>query len=157
MYRISLYTNSVLSVLFILLAIISTLNIKAIEPATLFVLLFIFFAFGIFLLFDLLCFRILALNREKLPCTGRVKNYSKIIFVLAVLALLSMLIIAIAAAYALFTDTDEFPIQQRPFFILFLFLLLLSAVTFVFNAVAYFRSIKENKDIMSACINEIGS
>ncbi|MFZ1369394.1 MAG: hypothetical protein WAR78_03375, partial [Ferruginibacter sp.] len=91
------------------------------------------------------------------PWTGRVKNYSKIIFIIAVLALLSMLIIAIAAAYALFTDTDEFPIQQRPFFILFLFLLLLSAVTFVFNSVAYFRSVKENKDIMSTCINEIGS
>ncbi len=157
MYRISIFTNAALGLLFIFLGFVGVLNSKSADSASLFVLLIILFGFGIFLLFDLVCYRILKLNKEKLPLTGWIENYRKIIFVFSILALLCVLFITIAAAYAFLEDISSFPERQRPFYILFLLLLLVSAVTYVLNTVGYFKSVKENKNIMSEYINEIGS
>jgi hypothetical protein len=156
-YRISIFTNAALGLLFIFLGIVGVLGIGSVDSASLFVLLFIIFGYGIFLLFDLVCFRILILNKEKLPVTGWIKNYRKIIFALSILALLCILFMIIAAAVAFFIDMRQFPERQWPFYIAFLLLLLLSSVTYIFNAIGYFKSIKENKQLLNEYINDIGS
>jgi predicted membrane protein len=97
------------------------------------------------------------LNKERLPLTGWIENYRKIIFVFSILALLTVLFITIAVAYAFLVDINSFTERQRPFYILFLLLLLVSAVTYVLTTVGYFKSVKENKKILSEYISEIGS
>ena len=156
MYRISIFTNAGLSLLFIFLGFVGVLGSESENLASIFVLLFILFGYGIFLLFDLICFRILNLNKEKLPITGWVKNYGKIIFVLSILALLCVLFITIAAAYAFFVDTNTFPERQKPFYIAFLLLLVFSAVTYIYNTVGYFKSVEKNKKILIEYIDDIG-
>ena len=157
MYRISIFTNAALGLLFIFLGFVGVLNSKSPNSALVFILLIILFGFGIFLLFDLVCYRILKLNKERSPLTGWIENYRKIIFVFSILALLIVLFITIAAAYAFFEDISTFPERQRPFYILFLLLLLMSAVTYITNTVGYFKSVKENKKIMIEYINDIGT
>lgn len=156
-HRISIFTNAALSLLFIFLGFVGVLNSRSADSASLFILIIILFGYGIFLLFDLVCYRILKLNKEKAPLTGWIESYRKIIFVFSILALLSVLFMNIAATYAFMEDANTFPERQKPFYITFLLLLLLSSVTYVLNAVAYFKSVRENKNIMSAYINEIGT
>ena len=157
MYRISIFTNAALGLLFIFLGFVGVLNSRSADSATIFILLIILFGFGIFLLFDLVCYRILKLNKERSPLTGWIESYRKIIFVLSILALLSVLFITIAAAYAFLEGISSFPKRQKPFYIAFLLLLVLSSVTYIFNAVGYFKSVKENRHILSEYINDIGS
>lgn len=157
LYRISIFTNAALGILFIMLGIIGVLGSKVANSASLIILLIILFGYGIFLLFDFICFRILNLNKEKLPLSGWIKKYGKVIFILSVLALLTVLFITIAAAYAFFADINTFPERQKPFYITFLLLLALSAITYLYNAVVYFKLLKENKDILSSYIDDIGS
>jgi len=157
MYRISIFTNAALGLLFIFLGVIGVMNSNAANSASLFILLIILFGYGIFLFFDLVCYRILKLNKEKLPLPDWIKNYRKLIFILSILALLIVLFITIAATYAFLEDVNSFPERQKPFYIAFLLLLVLSFVTYIINAVGYIKLVKENKDILSAYINEIGS
>jgi len=119
-YRISIFTNASLGVLFIFLGIIGTVYSKSPNSASVFILLFILFGYGIFLFFDFVCYRILTLNKEKTPLTGWIKNNSKLIFILSILALLCVLFMVTAAAYAFFSDIDSFPERQRPYYIVFL-------------------------------------
>lgn len=156
-YRISIFTNAALSLLFIFLGFVGILNSESANSASLFVLLFILFGYGMFLIFDLVCFRILNLNKEKLPVTGWIKTYGKIIFVLSILALVCVLFMTIAAAYAFLADSNTFPERQKPFYMAFLLLLVLSAVTHLYNVAGYFRSVKENKKIMIEYIDNIGT
>jgi uncharacterized membrane protein len=156
MYRISIFTNAALGLVFIFLGFIGVLNSEPANSASVFILLFILFGYGIFLFFDFVCYRILKLNKEKLPLPGWIKNYRKLIFILSILAMLSVLFMTIAAIYAFLEDINSFPERQQPFYIAFLLLLVLSSVTYIFNAVGYFKSIKENKNILSEYINEIG-
>ena len=156
-YRISIFTNAALGLIFIFLGFVGVLNSKPANSASVFILLFILFGYGIFLFFDFVCYRILKLNKEKLPLTGWIKNYGKLIFVLSILALLSVLFMTIAAAYAFLADTNSFSERQQPYYITFLLLLALSSVTYIFNAVGYFKSVKENQHILSEYINDIGS
>ncbi len=156
-YRISIFTNAALSLLFIFLGFVGVLNSQSANSASLLILLIILFGYGIFLLFDIVCFRILNLNKEKLPVTGWIKNYGKIIFMLSILALVCVLFMNIAAAYAFFVDSNTFPVRQKPFYIAFLLLLVLSAVSYILNAIGYFKSVTENKHILSEYINDIGS
>ena len=156
MYRLSIFINAALGLIFIFLGIVGTLNNGSANSASVFILLFILFNYGIFLFFDFVCYRIILLNKQKFPLPGWIKKYRKIIFALSILALLSVLFMTIAAAYAFFADIDTFPERQRPFYIAFLLLLVLSAVTYIFNAAAYFKLIKENKNILIESIDEIG-
>ena len=157
MYRVSIFINASLSFVFMLLGIIGVLYSEPPRSTSVFLLLFILFGFGIFLFFDLICYRILKLNKEKLPLTGWIKNYGILIFIFSILALLVILFMTIAAAYAFFEDMGQFPERQRPFYIIFLLLFLLSVMTYIINAVGYFRSVKENKSILSDYINDIGT
>lgn len=157
MYRISIFTNAALGLMFIFLGIIGVLGSESANSDSVFLLLFILFGYGIFLFFDFVCYRILKLNKEKLPLTGWIKKYSKLIFVLSILAWLSVLFMTIAATYAFLADINSFSEKQRPFYIAFLVLLALSSATYIFNAVGYFKSVKENKKILIEYINDIGS
>ncbi len=156
-YRISLFVNTALSLLFILLGLIALFTVGSVTSASVFVFVFLFIAFGFFLLFDYTCFRVLGLNKEKLPLKNWIKTYGKIIFVFGILALLLTVFTTIAATYAFVADMDQFPERQRPFYIAFLLLLVLSAVSFIFNAVGYFKAVKENKKILIEYIDDIGS
>jgi predicted membrane protein len=157
MYRISIFTNTALGLLFIFLGIVGALSGATVNSASVFILLLILFGYGIFLIFNFVCHRILVFNKQQLPLPDWIKNYRKIIFVLSILALLCVLFMTIAAAYAFFVDTNSFSERQRPFYIAFLLLLVLSAVTYIYNVVGYFKSVKENKQILSEYINEIGT
>ena len=156
-YRISIFTNAALGMLFIMLGIIGVMNSPSPNSASLFILLFLLFGYGIFLFFDFVCYRILKLNKEKLPLPDWIKNYRRLIFILSILALLTVLFMTVAATYAFFEDANSFPERQKPFYIAFLLLLILSSVTYIFNAVGYFKSVKENQHILREYINDIGS
>lgn len=156
-YRISLITNVSLSLVFIILGVIGTFFSGPIEMASVLIMILLLFAYGIFLIFNLVCYRTLAFNKERLPISGWIKDYRKTIFVMSILALACVLFMTVAAAYAFFSFMEEFPGNQRPFFIAFLALLLVSAATYIMNAVGYTRSVKENQQILNASIDEIGS
>lgn len=156
-YRISIFTNAALSLVFIALGLFTLLSVESIKSASVLVFLFLLFAYSIFLLFDYTCYRALALNKEKLPLANWIKSYGKIIFGFGILAVVIIVFMTLAATVAFVLDMDNFPERQWPFYIASLILLLLSAISFILNAVGYFRSVKENKTIMNAYINDIGS
>jgi len=157
-FRISIFLNAVLCLVFISLGLITIFNTTGpIKSASVFVFVFLFFAFGVFLFFDHICYRTLSLNKEKSTLSGGMKNYGIVIFSLGIVALLIVLFISIAVAYVIFAEAVSFPKRQWPFYFLFLLSLILTAVSFILNAVGYFRSLKENKNILHDYINDIGS
>lgn len=155
-YRVSLIINAILSLLFILLVTIGTLSVPKVEPTTIVILGFIFFAYSIFLLFDLVCKRVRTLNREKQHLPGWIKNHGRVIFGFTILALLIVLFMNLASTYAFIKYLNEYSLKQRSFYIVFLFLLMISAVSTIVNVVGYLKAIKENKNILSNYIEDIG-
>ncbi len=155
-YKISLGINTAISLLYILLLVVASFNVEKIEAGVVFIIVFIFGACVICLLFNYVCYRLLKSNKENITAPDWMKKFRIIFLVFTIIALLVITVMFIAAALSFFTDYDEFPKKQQPFYILFLLFMLALIVSGIENIVYYFKALKQNKAIVNSVINTIG-
>lgn len=127
-----------------------------INGASIFILIFILGSCLVFLLFNYMCYRLLKANKENNIAPGWINNFRKLFLVLSIIALIAIAFMFIAATTAFITDYNGFPKKQRPFFFIFLLLMIALVSSGIENIVYYFKALKQNKSIVNSVINTIG-
>jgi undecaprenyl pyrophosphate phosphatase UppP len=154
--RISLGVSTGLSLLFILLITVAAINGASANAVELSIVIIIGGAFCVFLLFNIQCYAVLKANKETKPLPQWIQKYGTAILVFTIIAIVVIAFMFIAATAALVTDSGEFPIRQKPFFIVFLALLLMSIIFCIQNIRQSNKEKKKNKAIVNSIINTIG-
>jgi membrane protease YdiL (CAAX protease family) len=155
-YRIAFIINIGLSIIFIALSFIGTFMNPVVDSSAWSALLFLLVGYGGFLLFDIHYLRLLSFNKDRQPLSNRFIKFGKVIFIFGILALLSVLLMTIAASYVFITDMEGFPERQRPVYLVLIGLFLLSDVSFMFLLKAYLKAKKNNRVLLNNYINDIG-
>jgi hypothetical protein len=155
-YRIAFIINIGLSIIFIALSFIGTFMNPVVDSSAWTALLFLLLGYGGFLLFDIHYYRLQSFNKQKQALSNSFIKYGKIFFVIGILALLCVLLMTIAAAYAFFADMEGFSGRQRPVYLTLIALFFLSDVSFIFILKAYGKAKQNNRAILNDYINEIG-
>ena len=139
-YKISLAASTGICCLFILLVVLSSLNMQQANAPAIIITIAISGSCLVILLFNLLCYQLLKANKDNRQVSGQVIKYRKSILVLTIIALAVIAFMLIAATVAFVSDVTEFSKSQRPFFIFFLLLILAIVACGIQNIVYYFKA-----------------
>jgi amino acid transporter len=154
MYKFSLLTNTILSIVFIGLVTYGLLQKATPEAGTLFAICYIIIVYASFLWFNYICFKTKQLNEshELLPATKTGKALSVVVIVLAIV---NIVFAALATLPFLAGETQADKNQLIGLFV-FILLSIIAGVTAIINAKFYRKALKQNKLIVNSVINTIG-
>ncbi len=156
-YKISLAVSTALSLLFILLLVLATINGASTNDTTLLIVIVIGGSYFAFLLFNIQCYAILKANRENKPLPTSVQQYGTLLYVFTIIGIVIIALMFVAATFSLVASTREFPREQLPYYIFFLVLLLMSVISCIQNTRIYRKEKRRNSSIVNSLINDIGS
>lgn len=156
-YTASLYLNSILSVLFILLMNFGLLSTENKSTEDWFFFSYFMLVFSIFLL---LSFRGMKLNKRNTELAGIrpfQRKAGKVIAIITIVFAVSLIFVTAAGFLILNNEATKEQLRYWWVYILTLSLLMVTAVTAVINAVLYFKALKKNTALVSDYINSIGA
>lgn len=155
-YRACLFLNTVISLLFIIISTYTLITLEKDSVEGIIVSLLLIIINLIFLLFDFICFKIQQYNNQQKIVNKQLVQSGKFLLILNSISSV-FVFICIAAAISSFSAFTTKSMQwQLPFYIFFLSLLLICGLTALVNIFFFRNSIKKNKQIVTAVINEIG-
>jgi magnesium-transporting ATPase (P-type) len=157
LYKISLIINTAISVLIIIFCCFGIATDTKTEPDVLIGVSLFFLLFLIFIWFNIICFKVNRSNKENNLVSHAVQKTGSILFVFNILAIVVSLICLVASLFSLSSIRS---LNANPaswgFYIVFMFLFFLLAVTAIINTVFFKRAIKKNKLLVADFINDIG-
>lgn len=107
---------------------------------------------AVFLFMNFIADKIHKCNNTQTLISIQLKNTGRVMLALASLAS----IVIIICAFAAYSSGSQIIKSQRPFYFIFLFLLLLSGMTAIVNLVFLSKEIQKHKNIINEFINDIG-
>lgn len=156
-YRACLLTNVIISLLFLLLGLVALFTAPSVTPESILALFFIFGSFGLLLLFDFICYRLLKANKEKQQAPDWLRKYGRPLFVICCILVVAIIFFTFTALISSLQYSRRTQIQAVTFFmILYFALFLLSAITFIFNGIIFYRALRQNKTVVNTVIEAIG-
>lgn len=156
-YKISLAVNTALSVLFLLLMVLATVNGARGNDVVFFLVVLFGCSYSAFIAFNIQCYAVIKANRESKQLPQWVQQYGKLLVVLAIIGIIVTAFIFITATFSLIADGGDFPRKQLPYYIFFLVLMLMSVISCIQNIRANRKEKRRNSTIVNSLINDIGS
>ena len=154
-YKLTQGINISLSCLFLVIGIGASITLNRFS-AEVFIGISFIIVYTIFLLFSFNCYKINKYNKEKILIPKQLRNTGKVLFVFILLSSLYIFFWSIAAFAAFKNFVSLSNLRQWPFYLVFLLLLTLSAVTGIFSLILFSRSLRNNKSLVNEFINNIG-
>lgn len=155
-YSFSFVTNIILSVLFILVDFYAIFQDSRLSDKPIGFFIYFLCVYIFFLLLDFLCFKLKKSNTLLIVFNNIQRKWGTAVTIITIILAVSLVIVTCAA----FTIFGNFASLQQmrfqPVYICFLSIILVSAITTLFNAWYYFKAIKQNKIIVNMVINDIG-
>ena len=154
-YKLTQGINISLSCLFLVIGIGASITVNRFS-AEVFIGISFIIVYTIVLLFSFNCYKINKCNKEKILIPKQLRNTGKVLFVFILLSSLYIFFCSIAAFAAFKNFASLSNLRQWPFYLAFLLLLTLSAVTGIFSLILFSRSLRNNKSLVNEFINNIG-
>jgi hypothetical protein len=156
-YRISLITNTCITVLFAIIFILSFFSNKINTPEEIIGISICLLIFLILLWFNSICFKVNRSNNDNNLISPALKKTGNVLFVfnlIAAILILVCLLVAVAALIAL--ENPESVRIVWPLYISFIVLYFISGVTAIINGIFFKKALKSNKLLVNDFINDIG-
>lgn len=156
-YRITLLVNAILSFAFLALGIVALFTATGFPAEAIFILSFIFGTYTCFLLFNFICFRLLKANKDNQPAAAWLKKYGRPLFIFC--CVLVAAIFLLSAAGIVSSTDDARKINNRSVTIIQFIMVALFALTgllMIFNGIAFYKALRQNKMVVNSVINTIG-
>jgi len=156
-YRVCLIINSVLSVLFIVLAFYVILIEGDTSTESLTIAASIVIPSIILICFNMVCFRVDKINKEQAPLSGRLKLTGKVFFVLILLIEVAIILATVSTVNSFLSLDDSGNKGQTISLLIPIFLYLVLCFTSIVSLVFFSKSLRKNKSLVSELINKIGT
>ncbi|MEI8059718.1 MAG: hypothetical protein WCG67_06125 [Ferruginibacter sp.] len=156
-YRISLFVNTTIGSLFIILALIGIATDKKIALNEIVGITLILSLYSIFLWFNFICIKVNRSNKENTLISFALKRTGDVLFVFNLIAAV-IITICVVAATATFLTVGNPNAQTTMwlFYLGFIVVFFLSGVTAIINALFFKKEMKINKLLVNDFINDIG-
>ena len=118
---------------------------------------FIAFVGLISLVFDIICFKLLKLNKEKILVTRNFLGLSNVFFVLTIISAFFFFLMAVAVSVAMQDQDPSNTFKMIVGFILFIIIFIICGTSSIFNLILLRKSLKRNKQIVFEEIQSIGN
>lgn len=156
-YRISLITNTCITVLFTIIFILSFFGNKKSTPEEIIGISVCLLIFLILLWFNSICFKVSRSNKDNNLISPALKKTGEVLFVFNLIAAIFILVCILAAVAALITAVNLESAQiMWPLYISFIVLFLISGVTAIINGIFFKKAVKSNNLLVNNFINDIG-
>ncbi len=157
-YKLSLVLNTVCCILFILIELFMLAFAPASLPAeSAMVFHLISFVGLISLIFNIICFKLLKFNKEKIPVASNFIRLSNVFFSLTIISAFFFLLMGVAVSVAIQEAFTGNQIKMTVFFILFIVIFLACGVSSIFNVILLRKLLKKNRQIIFEEIQNIGN
>ncbi|MFN8253284.1 MAG: hypothetical protein U0V75_15560 [Ferruginibacter sp.] len=156
-YRISLVVNSILSFAFLAAGIVAVFTAPDFPPEAIFFLSFFFVTYTCFLLFNFICFRLIKANKDNQPAAAWLRKYGRPLFIFCCVLIAAIFLLTAAGIVSTLDDRQQ--VNNRSLTavsLMILFLFALSGLSMIFNGIAFYKSLRQNKTVVNTVINTIG-
>lgn len=156
-YRISLITNTCITVFFAIIFILSFFSNKISTPEEIIGISICLLIFLILLWFNSICFKVNRSNKDNNLVSPALKRTGNVLFVFNLIAAIFILICILAALLALLTTGNpESGKIMWPFYAGFIFLFFLTGASAIINGIYFKKAVKSNNLLVNNFINDIG-
>ncbi len=157
-FRLSLILNAALCILFILCGLFILLIVPQSLPTESIVIFLINSLISFLsLVFCLVCYKLIKLNRDKIPFSRQLKNTGNTFFAFTILAALVFLFMASAVIVAMQDSEFQESKNLQVAFVLFVIFFLICGITSIVNLIHYRKLLRKNKVAINDQILDIGT
>lgn len=156
-YTVSVYLNLSLSALFIVLITGGFFTTDTIKAEDLGFFIYFVLVFGMFLWLCFSCLKLKKYNAGQISIKTFQRKMGKVVAITAIVFAATLLLVVAAGSMIFRNEATKEQMLFWPLYAIMLFLMMVSAVTALLNAVFYFKALKKNRLIVNEYINSIGT